>query len=146
MDFKRLHGQNVESFCELPALPLPTTSLIPQQSHLLNSGEIQTPCFEKCPLSSCDSRKLTQSPFCDMDLTSLSTWQRSILETYRERTSREHFAQRTSGLLRLQYPNIMDEKELISALKKVNEFSFNQIKDFVRTTFSTMPIKRTLQL
>ena len=72
---------------------------------------------KKFILSSCDSRNLNLSPFCNLTLTSLAMWQPSILETYGNQTT--SYVNQTSGPMRLKYPNSMGERELISSLAKV---------------------------
>ena len=76
--------------------------------------------------SSCDSRNLNLSPFCNLNLTSLAMWQPSILETYGNRTT-SYVNQRT-GPLRLKYPNSMGDRELISSLTKVRWSKTYQIQ------------------
>ena len=69
--------------------------------------------------SSCDSRNLNLSPFCNLNLTSLAMWQPSILETYGNQTT--SYVNQMSGPLRLKYPDSMGERELISSLTQVIE-------------------------
>ena len=82
---------------------------------------MNTPAFRIFTLSSCDSRNLNLSPFCDLNSTLLALWQPSVLETYGNQT--KDYVNKTSGPMRLKYPNSMDEKELITSLTKVGEVS-----------------------
>ena len=68
-------------------------------------------------LSSCDSRNLNLSPFCNLTSTSLAMWQPSVLETYGN--LKTDYIEQISGPLRLKYPNSMADEELITALTKV---------------------------
>ena len=68
-------------------------------------------------LSSCDSRNLNLSPFCNTSLTSLAMWQPSVLETYGE--ERPDYLGKIIGPLREKYPNSMGDRELITSLTKV---------------------------
>ena len=68
-------------------------------------------------LSSCDSRNLNLSPFCDLSSTSLAMWQPSVLETYGNLTT--GYISKTTGPLRLNYPNSMGDRELVASLTKV---------------------------
>ena len=71
----------------------------------------------KVTLSTCDSRNLNLSPFCNLSSTSLAMWQPSVLETYGNLTTT--YINKTTGPLRLNYPNSMGDSELISSLAKV---------------------------
>ena len=71
----------------------------------------------KVTLSTCDSRNLNLSPFCNLSSTSLAMWQPSVLETYGALTTT--YINETTGPLRLNYPNSMGDRELISSLTKV---------------------------
>ena len=71
----------------------------------------------KMLLSSCDSRNLNLSPFCNLTSTSLAMWQPSVLETYGN--LKTDYIEQISGPLRLKYPNSMADEELITALTKV---------------------------
>ena len=68
-------------------------------------------------LSSCDSRNLNLSPFCNLTSTSLAMWQPSVQETYGN--LKTDYIEQISGPLRLKYPNSMADEELITALTKV---------------------------
>ena len=68
-------------------------------------------------LSSCDSRNLNLSPFCNLSATSLAMWQPSVLETYGNLTT--DYVSKITGPLRPKYPNSMGDTELISSLTKV---------------------------
>ena len=67
--------------------------------------------------SSCDSRNLNLSPFCNLTSTSLAMWQPSVLETYGNQTT--SYINTTSGPMRRNFPNSMGERELITSLTKV---------------------------
>ena len=67
--------------------------------------------------SSCDSRNLNLSPFCNLTSTSLAMWQLSVRETYGNQTT--SYINATSGPMRRNFPNFMGERELISSLTKV---------------------------
>ena len=71
----------------------------------------------KMLLSSCDSRNLNLSPFCNLTSTSLAMWQPSVLETYGN--LKTDYIKQISGPMRLKYPNSMADEELITALTKV---------------------------
>ena len=71
----------------------------------------------KVTLSICDSRNLNLSPFCNLSSTSVAMWQPSVLETYGDLTTT--YINETTGPLRLNYPNSMGDRELISSLTKV---------------------------
>ena len=73
--------------------------------------------------SSCDSRNLNLSPFCNLSSTSLAMWQPSILETYGNQTTA--YVKHVSGPLRSKYPDSMDEDELITSLVKVIQLVWN---------------------
>ena len=68
-------------------------------------------------LSSCDSRNLNLSPFCNTSSTSLAMWQPSVLETYGD--EEPDYLGKISGPLREKYPNSMGDRELITSLTKV---------------------------
>ena len=68
-------------------------------------------------LSSCDSRNLNLSPFCNLSSTTMAMWQPSILETYGNLTTTN--VNQTSGPMRLKYLNSMGERELITSLTEV---------------------------
>ena len=68
--------------------------------------------------SSCDSRNLNLSPFCNLTSTSLAMWQASVLETYESQTT--SYIDGISGPMRANFPNSMEERELITALVKVD--------------------------
>ena len=68
--------------------------------------------------SSCDSRNLNLSPFCNLTSTSLAMWQASVLETYGNQTT--SYIEGISGPMRANFPNSMEERELITALVKVD--------------------------
>ena len=67
--------------------------------------------------SSCDSRNLNLSPFCELTSTSSAMWLPSVLETYKNQTT-SYFHQRT-GPMRLKFPKSMAEREIITSLTKV---------------------------
>ena len=71
----------------------------------------------KPTFSSCDSRNLNLSPFCNLTSTSLAMWQPSVLETYGNLTTT--YINKTTGPLRPKYPGSMGDRELISSLTKV---------------------------
>ena len=71
----------------------------------------------KSTFSSCDSRNLNLSPFCNLTSTSLAMWQPSVLETYGNLTT--NYINKITGPLRPKYPGSMGENELISSLTKV---------------------------
>ena len=68
-------------------------------------------------LRSCDSRNLNLSPFCNLDAKSLAMWQPSILETYGNQTT--GYIERLSSPMRMNFPNNMEERELIASLTQV---------------------------
>ena len=68
-------------------------------------------------LSSCDSRNLNLSPFCNLSSTSLAMWQPVVLETYGNQTT--SYVNKIQTPKRLKYPNSMGEEELITSLIKV---------------------------
>ena len=68
-------------------------------------------------LSSCDSRNLNLSPFCNLSSTSLAMWQLRVLETYGNQTT--SYVNKIQTPMRLRYPNSMGEEELITSLTKV---------------------------
>ena len=96
--------------------------------------------------SSCDSRNLNLSPFCNLTSTSLAMWQPSVLETYGNSTT--DYIYRTAGPLRLNYPNSMGDRELISSLTKVCWSNVSQIRahSINRAKSTTTLTKRTSQL
>ena len=67
--------------------------------------------------SSCDSRNLNLSPFCDLISTSSAMWLPSVLETYNNQTT-SYVHQRT-GPMRLKFPKSMEQRELITSLTRV---------------------------
>ena len=67
--------------------------------------------------SSCDSRNLNLSPFCNLTSTSLAMWQPSVLETSGDQTT--SYVDRISGPVRMNFPNRMEQRELITSLTKV---------------------------
>ena len=93
--------------------------------------------------SSCDSRNLNLSPFCDLSSTLLAMWQPSVLETYGNQTTT--YVNQTLGPLRLKYPNLMGEKELISFLTKVLQICQPHVRFSppTRVRDTTMPTRRT---
>ena len=130
-----------------------TTSLICQRSPPLNSGQkvqkmiittLLTFHFLKSTLSSCDSRNLNLSPFCNLSSTSLAMWQPSVLETYGNLTT--DYINKTTGPLRLNYPNSMGDRELVSSLTKVLSHAPISTRILIRTKCTTTPTKGTLQL
>ena len=68
--------------------------------------------------SSCDSRNLNLSPFCDTSSTSLAMWQPSVLETYGDQKKLDYLDNMT-GPMRQSYPNSMGDRELITSLTEV---------------------------
>ena len=68
--------------------------------------------------SSCDSRNLNLSPFCNTSSTSLAMWQPSVLETYGEEGKLDYL-DRIAGPMRKKYPNSMVEREIITSLTEV---------------------------
>ena len=68
--------------------------------------------------SSCDSRNLNLSPFCDTSSTSLALWQPSVLETYGEEGKLDYL-DKITGPMRKKYPNSMGDRELITSLTEV---------------------------
>ena len=68
-------------------------------------------------LSSCDSRNLNLSLFCNLSSTSLAMWQPVVLETYGNQTT--SYVNKIQTPMRLKYPNSMGEEELITSLIKV---------------------------
>ena len=68
-------------------------------------------------LSSCDSRNLNLSPFCNLSSTSLAMWQPRVLETYGNQTT--SYVNKIQTPMRLKYPNSMGDEELITSLTKV---------------------------
>ena len=74
--------------------------------------------FSRSFYSSCDSRNLNLSPFCNLTSTSLAIWQESVLETYGSQTT--SYIDGISGPMRVNFPNSMEERELITALVKVD--------------------------
>ena len=93
--------------------------------------------------SSCNSRNLNLSPFCDLSSTLLAMWQPSVLETYGNQTTA--YVNQTLGPLRLKYPNLMGEKELISSLTKVLQICQHHVlfSPPTRVRDTTMPTRRT---
>ena len=69
----------------------------------------------------CDSRNLNLSPFCNLAVTSLVKWQPSIRATYGNITT--SYTNGLPGPMRLKYPPSMVDKELLSSLAEVNDFS-----------------------
>ena len=67
--------------------------------------------------SSCDSRNLNMSPFCNTSLTSLAMWQPSVQETYGNQKT--EYVNEKRGPMRQKYPNSMGEREVVSSLTKV---------------------------
>ena len=98
----------------------------------------------KVTLSTCDSRNLNLSPFCNLSSTSLAMWQPSVLETYGNLTT--DYINKTTGPLRLSYPNFMGERELISSLTKVLSNAPISTRILIRTKCTTTATKGTLQL
>ena len=76
--------------------------------------------------SSCDSRNLNLSPLCNLSLTSLAMWQPSVLETYGDQTT--SYVDRISGPMRLNFPNRMEQRELITSLTKVLQSNLSKVK------------------
>ena len=76
--------------------------------------------------SSCDSRNLNLSPFCNLSLTSLAMWQPSVLETYGDQTT--SYVDRISGPMRMNFPNWMEQRELITSLTKVLQSNLSKVK------------------
>ena len=68
-------------------------------------------------LSSCDSRNLNLSLFCNLSSTSLAMWQPVVLETYGNQTT--SYVNKIQTPMRLKYPNSMGDEELITSLTKV---------------------------
>ena len=68
--------------------------------------------------SSCDSRNLNLSPFCNTSSTSLAMWQPSVLETYGEKKNLSYLDEMTVPM-RQRYPNSMPNRELITSLTEV---------------------------
>ena len=79
-------------------------------------------------LSSCDSRNLNLSPFCNLSSTTMAMWQPSILETYGNLTTT--YVNQTSGPMRLKYPNSMGKRELITSLTEVRRNFFYSFLSF----------------
>ena len=94
--------------------------------------------------SSCDSRNLNLSPFCNLTSTSSAMWLPSVLETYKNQTT-SYVHQRT-GPMRLKFPKSMEERELITSLTKVivTYSTLAKTKLFFRNALTTMPMKTTL--
>ena len=57
------------------------------------------------------------SPFCNLTSTSLAMWQPSVLETYGNQTT--SYINATSGPMRINFPNSIAERELMTSLTKV---------------------------
>ena len=70
------------------------------------------------PFSSCDSRNLNLSPFCNTSSTSLAMWEPSVLETYGEEGTLDYL-DKITGPKRKKYPNSMGEREIITSLTEV---------------------------
>ena len=68
--------------------------------------------------SSCDSRNLNLSPFCNTSSTTLAMWQPSVLETYGE-LKKPDYLDNIEGPMRKKYPNSMVEREIITSLTEV---------------------------
>ena len=96
--------------------------------------------------STCDSRNLNLSPFCNLTSTSLAMWQPTVLETYGNLTTT--YINKTTGPLRPKYPGSMGDRELISSLTKVCWPILAQTKPHsnIRTKQTTMPTRRTSPL
>ena len=75
--------------------------------------------------SSCDSRNLNLSPFCNTSLTSLAMWQPSVLKTYGGQEKLDYL-DKITGPMRKKYPNSMGDRELITSLTEVRVQYFNQ--------------------
>ena len=88
-----------------------------QQLHLKKKCRLFLSPISKYILSSCDSRNLNLSPFCNLTSTSLAMWQPSVLETYGNQTT--SYINATSGPMRRNFPNSTAERELITSLTKV---------------------------
>ena len=73
--------------------------------------------------SSCDSRNLNLSPFCNTSSTSLAMWQPSVLETYGEEGKLDYL-DKITGPMRKKYPNSTGDRELITSLTEVRNFTF----------------------
>ena len=80
----------------------------------------------KSTRSTCDSRNLNLSPFCNLSSTSLAMWQPSVLETYGNLTTT--YVNKTAGPHRPKYLNSMGDSELISSLAKVRLSNTYQIR------------------
>ena len=76
--------------------------------------------------SSCDSRSLNLSPFCNLSSTSLAMWQPSVLETYGNQTT--SYVDEVLGPMRRTFPNNMEKRELITSLTKVLQLSISKLK------------------
>ena len=94
--------------------------------------------------SSCDSRNLNLSPFCNLTSTSSAMWLPSVLETYKNQTT-SYVHQRT-GPMRLKFPKSMEEREIITSLTMVIVPNSTLAKTnlFFRNALTTMPMKTTL--
>ena len=68
--------------------------------------------------SSCDSRNLNLSPFCNTSSTSLALWQPSVLETYGVQEKLDYL-DKIIGPMRKKYPNSMGEREIIKSFTEV---------------------------
>merc|ERR1719150_2766623 len=68
--------------------------------------------------SSCNSRNLNLSPFCQLTSTSttlaMQMWQPSVLKTYGDKTT--SYVEGISGPLRDKYSDAMEKEELITSL------------------------------
>ena len=90
---------------------------------------IQT-TFERIIHSSCDSRNLNLSPFCDLTSPSLTMWRPSVVETYEDQTT--DYVNKIVSPLRPKYPNAMDEREIIKSLTKVGQVVKDHLVIFLR--------------
>ena len=93
--------------------------------------------------SSCDSRNLNLSPFCNTSATSLVMWKPSMEATYGNATA--SYVTGIQGPMRPKYPRAMAEKELISSLTEVLLLSRMLFLNFGhREIRCTMLMRRTL--
>ena len=140
---KGFHGRNAKPICYLRSLPLRLRGCHLPPDHDLSRIQVRIEVLGLSPknwpvlisscaiLSSCNSRNLNLSPFCQLTSTSTSLamqmWQPSVLETYGDKTT--SYVERISGPLRDKYPDSMRKEELITSLTQViyDRFSIQEV-------------------
>ena len=140
---KGFHGRNAKPICYLRSLPLRLRGCHLPPDHDLSRIQVRIEVLGLSPknwpvlisscaiLSSCNSRNLNLSPFCQLTSTSTSLamqmWQPSVLESYGYKTT--SYVERISGPLRDKYPDSMRKEELITSLTQViyDRFSIQEV-------------------